>query len=518
MSPFIAALLRPSAFPHPVSNLSLVETHISWVLLTGDYAYKVKKPVNLGFLDFSTLERRHFFCAEELRLNRRLAPELYLDVVPVTGSADAPRIAGTGTAIEYAVRMRQFEEAARLDRVLARGALDCALVDKLARRIAGFHAALPPAAPAATFGSAENIGFYARQNFDQIRPRLAQTSDLDLLARLEAWSSREFVALGEAFAARRRGGFVRECHGDLHLANIALIAGEPVVFDCIDFNPELRWIDVASEVAFVVMDLEDRGRPDLGNRFLNAYLENCGDYPGLAVLRFYRVYRALVRAKVAAFRLGQPELPERERAGAATECGEYLRLALRFTQPPRPWLAITRGVSGSGKTTLTLPAVEALGAIRIRSDVERKRLFGLAAEARSGSALDQGLYGRAAGERTYARLEELAESALRAGFGVIADATFLEQPRRQAFRELAARCGVPFAILDFHAPDDLLQGRVAAREKAATDASEAGVAVLRRQRQSMEALTAEEQALAIAIDSGRPDAAALVIAGLKAVC
>jgi hypothetical protein len=493
----------------------VVETHISWVILTGDYAYKLKKPLDLGFLDFSTLERRRFCCEEELRLNRRLAPALYLDVVAVTGSADAPRMGGTGTAIEYAVRMRQFEETARLDRVLERGALDPARLDDLARRVARFHAALPPAGADSAFGGADSIAFYARQNFDQIRPRLAASEDRELLSRLDDWTIRELESRAATFARRKQDGFVRECHGDLHLGNIALIGGEPVVFDCIEFNPELRWIDVTSEAAFAVMDLEDRGRRDLAHRFLNTWLESCGDYPGLAVLRFYLVYRALVRAKVAAIRLGQPELPERERETALAQCREYLQLALRFTRPPRPWLAITRGLSGSGKTRLTLAAVETLGAIRIRSDVERKRLFGLAPEARTGSAPDQGIYGRAAGERTYARLAELADSALRAGFSVIVDATFLECARRQAFRALARRCGAPFAILDFQTPDEVLERRVAAREAAGQDASEAGIAVLRRQRQSMEPLAPDEQPFAIAIDTTRADAADHVIAGLR---
>jgi hypothetical protein len=495
----------------------LVETHISWVLLAGDFAYKLKKPLNLGFLDFSTLERRRFFCEEELRLNRRLAPDLYLEVVPVTGNAEAARFGGAGPAVEYAVKMRRFDEEARLDRVLARGGLEPAQVDALARRVADFHAGLPPAAAGTGFGGPENIAFYARQNFDQIRPRLAAGPDLDALARLETWTGQEFAARREDFAARRREGFVRECHGDLHLGNIALIAGEPVVFDCIEFNPELRWIDVASEVAFAVMDLEDRGRPDLASRFLNAWLEGCGDYPGLAVLPYYLVYRALVRAKVAAIRLGQPELGEPERAAALAQCREYLALALRFTAPPRPSLAITRGLAGSGKTTLSLAAVESLGAIRIRSDVERKRLFGLAPAARTGSALDQGIYSRTAGARTYARLAALAESVLRAGYRVIVDAAFLERERRRAFRALAARLRVPFAILDFQAPDAELDRRVAARQAAGADASEAGLAVLRRQRQTAEPLTAEEQAVAVAIDTVLPDAAARCVAGLRAL-
>ncbi len=506
MDSLIQGLCRGRAYPHPVRDIRVIETHISWVLLTGDYAYKIKKPLDLGFLDFSTLDKRRFFCEEEIRLNRRLAPGLYLDVVPITLDGGEPRMDGAGPPVEYAVRMRQFPDDARLDQVLARGGLRPEHMDQMARHVAEFHATLPPATDRSPYGTLENVALYARQNFEQIRSRLGDAQDLARLAELETWTERELSEKAGRISARKRQGSVRECHGDLHLANMALLAERIEVFDCIEFNPELRWVDVMSEVAFTVMDLEDRGRRDLANRFLNGYLEASGDYGGLAVLRFYRVYRAMVRAKVAAIRLAQGELSDQERAGALAQCREYLALAKEFTRPGHPALLITHGPSGAGKTTLTTPLVQALGAIRLRSDVERKRLFGHAPGARTDSGIGQGIYGPEADDRTYARLAELAENVVGAGYAAIVDATFLKRQRRAAFRQLARRCGTPFGILDFRAPREELLERVSARQKAGRDASEAGVEVLERQQATEEPLEAEELPETIVIDSTRPEA------------
>lgn len=505
MDAVIGGLCHDRAYSHPVQGIRLVQTHISWVLLTGDYAYKIKKPLNLGFLDFSTLDKRRFFCEEEVRLNRRLAPGLYLDVVPITVSNGEPRMGGSGPPVEYAVRMRQFPDDARLDHVLARGGLRPEHMDALARQVADFHASLPPPAPETRFGTLANVALYARQNFEQIRSRLGDAGDLARLAELEGWTERELEERADQISARREQGFVRECHGDLHLANMALLGERVEVFDCIEFNPELRWIDVMSEVAFTVMDLHDRGRGDLANRFLNAYLEAGGDYGGLPLIPFYLVYRALVRAKVAAIRFAGTELQDGERAAALSQCRDYLDLASGFTRPRRPALLITHGPSGAGKTTLTTPLVQALGAIRLRSDVERKRLFGLSPGARSGSGIGNGIYGREADTQTYGRLAELAQCAVGAGYPVIVDATFLKREQRAAFRQLARRCRMPFAILDFHAPQAALRERIKERGAAAQDASEAGIEVLERQQAMEEPLAADEIAEAIVIESTRPE-------------
>lgn len=436
----VRRLLNAACFDHPVEHLQLLETHISWVILTGPFAYKLKKPVNFGFLDYSTPEKRRYFCYEELRVNSRLAPDLYLDVVPLGG--------------EYAVKMREFPQ----DRLLDRLALTSRHVDSIAEQVARFHLALPPAAPESPWGTPEAVHAPVRENFEQLRPSAGELS-------LREWSELTFHGLVPFLAERRRSGFIRECHGDLHLKNMVETPGGVLIFDGIEFNPNLTWIDVMSEVAFLVMDLEHRGYSGLASRFLNRYLELTGDYAGLRGLDYYLVYRALVRAKVEAF------------AGSAS-WREYLDLALRLARPRQPRLLITHGVSGSGKTFQTQHLLEQEGWIRLRSDVERKRLYGLTPEARSGSALGAGIYDPQAGARTYARLLQISRDLLRAGFPVIVDATFLERGQREPFRELAQELDVPFEILDLVVSPEVARARLAGRGR---DASEADQAVLERQ-------------------------------------
>jgi hypothetical protein len=508
----IAALRDPARYPHAVGRVELLQTHISCILLAGDYAYKIKKPVSLGFLDFGTLAARRRYCEEELRLNRRTAPALYLDVLAIGGSAAAP-VLGGGAAIEYALRMRRFGQDALLDRMARRGALAPRHIDALALGLAAFHARIERAGAGAEYGSPQRILAPALQNFEQMLPLAAAKADSALLARLRDWSAREYAALAAAFAARKRDGWVRECHGDLHLGNIALLGGVPTPFDGIEFNPDFRWIDVMNEIAFLVMDLLDHGLPRLAFRFLNAYLECTGDYAGVRVLRFYLVYRALVRAKVSGMRAHQAGTAARESRAAQREYRRQLRLAERLATPAHAALVIMHGLSGSGKTTIAQELAEALGALRLRSDVERKRLHGLGAQARSGSAPDAGLYAPEASRRTYARLAELARALLAAGYPVIVDAAFLKREQRERFAALARAAGARFLIASCAAAPATLRARLAAREREARDASEAGLAVLERQFAAAEPLAPEEAAHALIIDAGHgagaPEAAAL---------
>lgn len=462
LPPLIQALHRPACYGHPVQKIELVETHISWVFLTGAYAYKIKKPLNLGFLDFSTLEKRRYFCEEELRLNRRLAPSLYLEVVPVTGSSSAPVLGGAGEVIEYAVKMIQFPEAARLDRMLARAELRPEHVDLLSRELADFHGRIAVAGANRPFGDPEHVLEPVTQNFTQIRPRI-ETRDQAPLRRLEIWSAMSFGELRKIFETRKRQGFIRECHGDAHLSNMVWLDDRVTLFDCLEFSDNLRWIDVMSELAFLVMDLDDRQRSDLARRALNAYLENTGDYGGLVVLRFYQVYRALVRAKVACIRLGQSGLGDKDKAAARGEYRSYVGLAERYTQPPPPALLITHGLSGSGKTWLSQHLLESLDAIRVRSDIERKRLHGLAPGARSDSGIDSGIYSSDASRRTYAHLAELATMILRAGHTVIVDAAFLRRAQRDQLHAVAKQEQARFVMLDMRTPENILRERLLQR-------------------------------------------------------
>jgi aminoglycoside phosphotransferase family enzyme/predicted kinase len=486
-----------------VREIEVLQTHISCILLAGDYAYKIKKPVNLGFLDFSTLEARRHYCEEELRLNRRTAPGLYLDVVPICGNASMPVLAGDKPAIEYALRMRRFAQDALLDRMARRGELTPQHIDALASGLASFHARIDCAGPHGPYGTRERILAQALQNFEQMQGLTAVKAELDLLSRLRDWTTNAHASLAAVFDERKRAGRVRECHGDLHLGNIALLDGAPTPFDCIEFSGDLRWTDVMNDVAFLMMDLVDHRLLRLANRFLNAYLEFTGDYAGLRVLRYYLVYRALVRAKVSGLRAQQAGLAAHAQGDIGHESRRHLYLARRLAHPGHAALLIMHGVSGSGKTTIARSLAEALGAVHLRSDVERKRLHGLAPLAHPDSGLDEGLYAPGASARTYARLAALAREALAAGYPVIVDAAFLKRSQRDHFAGIARGADAGFAIASCTAPPATMRERIALRERTGSDASDAGGAVLQHQLETQEPLAADESAHALMLDTER---------------
>jgi hypothetical protein len=499
----VAALREPSRHGHDCARVDLLETHISYVLLDGVHAYKIKKAIALPFLDFRTLAARRFHCDEELRLNRRLAPALYECVVPITGSPDAPQLGGEGAALDYAVRMREFPQRMLLSAMLDRQEVDERRIDELAAVVARFHGRVAIAAPDSAFGDPEEDLALALANVDAV---LAAWPDPAIAATLDAlrrWTERTFASIRGRLDARRREGFVRECHGDLHLGNIAVVDGQVAIFDCIDFNARMRWSDLMGEVAFLAMDLEYRGRADLADRFVNRYMEATGDYAGAAVLRFFVVYRALVRAKVAALRVAQ--MPDgAERAWLATECREYVALARAWAEPPHPAMVVMHGLSGSGKTTVSDAITAPLGALRVRTDVERKRQHGLAATAASGSGTRTGLYAEDATRSAYRRVLELAHEAVAGGFTVVADGAFLRRWQRDLFRAAAASLGVPFAILSVRGEPATLERRIAARARASADASEADAAVLADQLLTEEPLADDEVPRVVVWDGERP--------------
>lgn len=494
--PLIHALCNAGFYPHPVESIRIIETHISWVLLTGQYAYKIKKPVNFGFLDFSTLEKRALYCAEELRLNRRLAAELYLEVVPVTGSPDNPELGGAGPVIEYAVKMVQFPDGFLLGERAAAGRLDIDCCDQMADLIAGFHGSIEHVGDDSPYGDSETIRHWFDENFDHIGSLLDDALELQKIRAIQAWGDDEWRRKSSLMRSRKQQGYVRECHGDLHLGNMTLIGGRVVLFDCIEFNPELRWIDVISDTAFLLVDLLHYGYDAYAYRILNRYLQLTGDYSGLGVLRYYLVYRALVRAKVALLRMAQhhdAEISKQVHEGYAV----FARLAEGFTAGGRPLLMVTHGLSGSGKSTLAAQLAEKTGAIQLRSDVERKRLFGYRAEEQTGGEV----YTETAGRDTYRRLADLARIVIQAGFSAIVDATFLKSAQRRQFEQLAEECGVTFVILDFKASEAVLAERINSRRALQNDASEATLDVLQQQMQSAEPLSADEQVYVLSADS-----------------
>lgn len=484
----IAALQNPALYPHPVGAFELIETHISWVILTGEYAYKIKKPVNFGFLDFTTLSARQHFCQEELRLNKRLAEALYLEVVPITGSETAPALGGDEAPIDYAVKMRQFPQSQLLNTLQAHGELGSEHIDAMAQQIAAFHEAAPRVPVELEEGSPESAMAPVVQNFEQVRPFLADAADLAQLEALKGWASAEYDRLLPLLQARKADGFIRECHGDLHLGNATLIQGKVVIFDCIEFNDPFRMTDVYADVAFLAMDLEDRGLKCLSRRFISRYLELTGDYAGLPLLNFYKAYRAMVRAKVALFSM-PANADGLQRATALRQYRNYATLAEGYSAIPSRFLAITSGVSAVGKSHVALRLVEGLGAIRLRSDIERKRMF-TAAEQQDTEAL----YSELSSEATYDRLHGLALNILAAGLPVVIDATYLKQPQRADAQAVAQEQGVPFIILDCNAPRAVIESWLSQRQanQLNPDPSDATLEVIAAQEQGRDPLTAEE--------------------------
>ncbi len=485
----IERLLQADVYPHPVSGLRLIETHISWVVLTGCFAYKLKKPLDLGFLDFSSLEKRKDACEEELRLNARLAPGLYVAVIPITGTPDRPELDGAGSAIEYAVKMHEFPQENELDRIVQSAEPDPAQLDARFRefgtQLAEFHMGLPAAAADTPYGEPAGIARDALDNFAALTAFADVPAFAALAGALRSWTEQSLTELAELLTARKAIGLVREGHGDLHLRNLVLHDDRIVPFDCIEFSPGLRWVDVINDVAFLFMDLIHHERKRFAYTFLNAWLAVSGDYAGLRLAPFYSVYRAMVRAKIAGIELLQhgwqattdnPELQER-----FTKLCRHLELASQLAQPGHPLIIITHGVSGSGKTWVASRLASAMGAIHVRSDVERKRLFGMTADARSSADEKPGLYGRAASQQTYERLLNVAQTVVKAGFPVLVDATFLAPRYRDQFARLADDQRLPFVILDCQASAETLRARVAKRSRQGKDASEADAEVLDRQ-------------------------------------
>lgn len=494
MDPLIAALLRPEAHqPAPPEPIELLETHISWILLAGPLAYKIKKPVDLGFVDFSTQARRAWFCTEELRLNRRLAPDLYLAVVPIHGPPERARFHGGGPVIETALMMRRFPQEALLPEALARGSVPPVAFEELAERLAAFHARAAVASPGDPWGEPPSVRDPALANL-AVLERCGV--DPAVLAPLRHWSEAQAQRLTPLFRRRKAEGRVREGHGDLHLGNMALLDGRIEVFDCLEFSPQLRWIDAISDLAFAAMDLQHGGRAIEAHRLLSRWLERSGDYGGLRLWCWYRVYRALVRAKVTALRLSQPDLAAEEVGRRRGELSSYLRWAQAVIRPRRPALVITHGISGSGKSHWASRLAQEPSWVHLRSDGERKRRFGLWGEAGAGAEVPDPsvLYAPEVSRWLYLeRLGGCAAAVLAAGMDVVVDATFLRRSDRDVFWQLARLSGADFAILECVCGPEQARERVEQRRRLGLDPSDADAAVIDGQLEKLEPLTEEER-------------------------
>ena len=486
-SRLIEGLLKSESYPHPVSSLDVIETHISWVVLTGQFAYKIKKAVDFGFLDFSTLERRQHYCEEELRLNRQWAPSLYLSVVPICGSHDHPFVDGIGETIEYAVKMMQFPQSAQLDKQLAAGLLHFDDLNQLAETVAAYHADARVIEYADARESVRKVRVPMLENFAPVE----QAIDMELLTRVQEWTANQLRDLKPVLVERRMNGFVRECHGDLHLTNLVRLPEGIVAFDCVEFSADLRNIDVLSDVAFLVMDLVAGARQDLAYAFLNRYLEVTGDYNGRRVFGLFCVYPCIILAKVAAIRSTERATVE-ERRRDIEQVKHNLAVAVRWIEAPRPGLIAMHGYSGSGKTWLSSRLMTLIPGIRVRSDIERKRLYGLDETASSQSEPGAGIYADRSSTRVYEKLITTAEGLLDAGFSVIIDASFLRKDDRQILATMTRRKDVAIVFVDTVAGRSVLEQRLWQRKTAGRDASEADTEILNFQLDVADPLSVDE--------------------------
>ncbi len=493
----------------------IVETHSAWVLLSGHFAYKIKKPVNFGFLDFSSLVRRRQFCELEVELNRRYAPDIYLDMVPICGKHEHPVLDADAKlpVIDYAVKMQRFSCKALLSHIADQRKLTQFHVEKFAATLAQAHLGAKVASYKSNFGGAERVVRWMMENFSVILPNLSRQEQPDMRDFSRKVRSLCKSLYGE-FKARKAHSHIRECHGDLHLNNVVWLRRQPVFFDCIEFNDELRWIDTISEIAFVFMDLVFRRYADLAYHFLSVYLQETGDYEGLKVLPFYLCYRALVRAKVDLLSRAQV-VDHSEEDRLSDLFVQHVGIAKRTLERKSPFLLIMHGVSGSGKTTLARDLALRFQLIHVRSDVERKRMAGLPLNEKSNSAIDEGIYSQDFNARVYEQLHKTAKTILEAGYSAVLDATYLSAGERDQAFALAKDLGVKFAIVHCHADPSALEARVTAREEADTDASEANVAVLARQLAQDHRLREIEKAYSIAVDTMQEDAPEIVVEAIK---
>ena len=505
LPPHIQGLLSPDAYAHRADGIELRQTHISYLIFAGDLVYKVKKPLDLGFLDFSTLERRRHFCEEEVRLNRRLCADTYLGVVPIVTNNEGTKVEAEGEAIDYAVKMRRLPEEGMMANLLANDAVTPDLLARLARRIADFHATAERSDEIDRLGGLDTVMVNWRENFEQTEAYIGRTIDQRQFQEIQAFVEAVVTKDADIFEQRVREGRARDCHGDLRVDAVCFTDDDVNIFDCIEFNERFRYSDVAADIAFLAMDLEQRGRQDLSDELMSRYLAVTLDTTLPLLLPFYKCYRAYVRGKVDGFQLDQPEVDEAQKAQAAEVARSFFALAHAYaTQAVPRVLIITVGLTGSGKSTLANALAGRLGAAIVSSDAVRKQLQGIDPTEPHVEPVDAGIYSPEVTERTYAALLDQARPWLERGKPVILDASYLQREPREAALRLADEMGARFLALDCQADEPLIRERLSERRREKRVVSDGRWEIYQAQRDRREPLDELAADSRVVVDTARP--------------
>ncbi len=518
----IESLSDPSAYPHPVDTVEIRQTHISVVFLAGPFVYKVKKALTLGFVDYGTLAKRHHYCDEEVRLNRRLAPRVYLGVVPITEFGGRLRVEGPGEAVEWAVKMERLPDEARLRDRLARDEVGLVQVQEIGRRISAFHRQAAIGPEVARYGRFEVVARNARDNFDQSAADVGITVSPEVIQRLRDRTEQSLAELQPLISSRADRGQTRDTHGDLRLDHVYLFPEHQppedlLIIDAIEFNEQFRFADPVSDMAFLAMDFDFLGYRALGRAFCDAYFQESGDVEGRALLPYYKAYRAAVRAKVEGIKRAEPEVPETERARMLRQARAHWLLALGTLEPPerRPCLLLVGGLPGTGKSTLARGLAERAGFVVLRSDLVRKELAAASQSPAEVSAFEAGIYAPEWTDRTYAECLRRAQEHLFEGRRVLIDASFRRESNRRDALDLATAWGVPGLLLHCQADPAVVRSRIESRRD---DASDADWSIYLQAAERWEPLGSQTRSSCFEIDTsaGRDATLAHVLDALRA--
>ena len=498
LPPIIQSLLKSEGTPGESGQVNLVQTQMSWILFAGNLVYKMKKPVDLGYVDYTTLEKRQYYCNREVELNRRLCPQSYLGVSTINLADGEYSIDGDGEVVDYAVKMKKLPQEKMLDYLLANNNPTADMLSQVAERVAAFHKKAETGPHIDPFGSIQAIRFNTEENFTQSIKYADKVVSRDTLDRIKDYTNRFLNNNSALFESRVKEGHIRDCHGDLHSSHICF-TDELCIYDCIEFSDRFRYSDTAAEVAFLAMDIDHYGRADLSQVFIQRYLEMTRDSQVETLLNFYKCYRAMVRAKVNCFKLDDPYVDSEEKQRSLLKAQQYFDLAESYTLQ-KPWLLVNVGLVGSGKSTLAKELARHMGIVVISSDIVRKTLAGIPPVESASQGMDTGVYSPDFSRLTYETMFNQAASWLKKGVSVILDATFVLALSRKTAYEIAMKYNAGFAFLEYTISDEEACRRINHRKLEPGNVSDGTTQVYFKMKSEFEPLDKTEAQQRVIID------------------